>query len=86
MKTITKTVAGIMALALTLGIAGCSSGNSSDIYYAVCYDDSSIQSMYGIYVQGNNLLFVRAHAPEKSDLKPYENIIKDMGLRSPLSA
>ena len=62
------------------------SGSSSDIYYAVCNEDSGMQSMYGVYVQGNNLLYIRAVANDKAGLKPYENIIKDMGLRSPLSA
>ena len=58
------------------------SGSSSGIEYAVHHDEDS---MYGIYLQDNTVLYIRAVADETEGLKPYEGIIKDMGLFSPLS-
>lgn len=58
-------------------------GKSSGIEYAVC-NDLSVQSMNGVYKQGKTVLCLVAFASETSGLKPYEGIINDMGLVSPL--
>ena len=58
------------------------SGSSSGIEYAVHHDEDR---MFGVYLQDNTVLYIRAVADETEGLKPYEGIIKDMGLFSPLS-
>lgn len=57
------------------------SGKDSGIEYTVHHDEDS---MYGVYLQGNTALYIRVVADETEGLKPYEGIIKDMGLVSPL--
>ena len=57
------------------------SGKTADISYAVHHDEDS---MYGVYLQGDTALYIRVVADETEGLKPYEGIIKDMGLVSPL--
>lgn len=62
------------------------SGSTSGIEYAVCNYDLSMQTMSGVYKQGNTVLWITAYAPDTSGLKPYEGIINDMGLVSPPGA
>ena len=57
------------------------SGKDSGIEYSVHHDEDS---MYGVYLQGDTILYIRVVADETEGLKPYEGIIKDMGLVSPL--
>lgn len=63
----------------------CNSGSTSGIEYAFFTKDD-VPIMTGFYKQGNTVLEIHAAAPETSGLKPYEGIIKDMGLISPLGA
>ena len=58
------------------------SGKDSGIKYSVHHDEDS---MYGVYLQDNTALYIRVVAEDTEGLKPYESIIKDMGLFSPLS-
>ena len=60
------------------------SGNTSGVNYAVSHEEDSKETIEGVYQQGNSVFWTKAYASEIDGLKEYENIIKNVGLVSPL--
>ena len=62
-----------------------SSGSKSGVDYSVCREEGTKQQIECVYRQGKSVFYLKAFASELDALKEYDNIIKNMGLVSPLS-